>query len=133
MSLYSQVFKAALTAAVLISFVSIATVVAIARDHGQYAQVDPKIKLWFDQLESKKGLCCSFADGYSITNVDWEVAGDSYRVRVPMSADGGEMIWVKVPKEAVITIPNIVGKTMVWPMYGTDGLSIRCFLPGSMT
>jgi hypothetical protein len=26
-----------------------------------------------------------------------------------------------------------VGRTMVWPIKGTFGISIRCFMPGSMT
>ena len=38
-----------------------------------------------------------------------------------------------VPEDAVITEPNRVGRTMVWPMRGYQGLSIRCFMPGSMT
>jgi hypothetical protein len=38
-----------------------------------------------------------------------------------------------VPDDAVITEPNRVGRTMVWPIRGYQGLSIRCFMPGSMT
>ena len=34
-----------------------------ARDDGRYA--NSPLKTWFDQLASKKGLCCSFADGVS--------------------------------------------------------------------
>ena len=50
-----------------------------------------------------------------------------YRVRV----DGG---WVDVPDEAVISEPNRMGRTMVWPIRdGVGGLYIRCFMPGSMT
>ena len=41
--------------------------------------------------------------------------------------------WIDVPDDAVITEPNRAGRTMVWPMWGTVGISIRCFLPGSMT
>ncbi len=48
-----------------------------------------------------------------------------YRVRID-----GE--WHEVPDDAVITEPNRVGRTMVWPMRGYQGLSIR-FMPGSMT
>ena len=40
---------------------------------------------------------------------------------------------VDVPDEAVITEPNRIGRTMVWPIRGYLGLSIRCFMPGSMT
>lgn len=50
-----------------------------------------------------------------------------YRVRID-----GE--WVNVPDEAVITEPNRIGRTMVWPIRdGVGGLYIRCFMPGSMT
>jgi hypothetical protein len=49
-----------------------------------------------------------------------------YRVRVE-----GE--WHDVPQESVITEPNRVGRTMVWPIKGWGGLTIRCFMPGSMT
>ena len=41
--------------------------------------------------------------------------------------------WYDVPDDAVITEPNRVGRTMVWPIHGYQGLSIRCFMPGSMT
>ena len=54
------------------------------------------------------------------------VRGGHYRVRIE-----GE--WVDVPEEAVITEPNRVGRTMVWPIRGYLGLTIRCFMPGSMT
>jgi hypothetical protein len=42
-----------------------------------------------------------------------------------------ETIWVEVPDEAVITEPNKAGRTMVWPFYGLENVSIRCFMPGS--
>lgn len=38
-----------------------------------------------------------------------------------------------VPDDAVLTQPNLYGKTMVWPIKGWGGLTIRCFIPGSMT
>ena len=41
--------------------------------------------------------------------------------------------WHDVPEDAVITEPNRAGRTMVWPIRGYQGLSIRCFMPGSMT
>jgi hypothetical protein len=30
-------------------------------------------------------------------------------------------------------VPNRAGRTMVWPVKDAQGISIRCFLPGSMT
>ena len=39
---------------------------ASARDpDGRYA--NSPLKQWFDQLASGKGMCCSFADGFSVT------------------------------------------------------------------
>ena len=96
-----------------------------ARDpDGRYA--NSPLKQWFDSLKSGKGPCCSDADGSAVSDVDWESKGGRYRVRIE-----GE--WHEVPEDAVITEPNRVGRTMVWPIKGYLGLSIRCFMPGSMT
>jgi hypothetical protein len=97
-----------------------------ARDRGQYANTNPELKAWFDALKSGMGPCCSDADGTAISDADWQSGGGHYRVRLD-----GE--WFDVPDEAVITEPNRVGRTMVWPLRGYLGVSIRCFMPGSMT
>jgi hypothetical protein len=99
---------------------------AQARDRGQYANSSPEMKAWFDGLRSRKGPCCSDADGSAVSDVDWETKNGHYRVRIDNE-------WVDVPDEAVITEPNRVGRTMVWPIRGYLGVSIRCFMPGSMT
>jgi hypothetical protein len=41
--------------------------------------------------------------------------------------------WVDVPDDALITEPNRAGRTMVWPIRFDNQISIRCFIPGSMT
>jgi hypothetical protein len=97
---------------------------AFARDDGRFAT--SPLKPWFDSLRSGKGSCCSDADGVAIADPDWESKEGHYRVRLD-----GE--WIIVPDDAVITEPNRAGRTMVWPVKGTSGTSIRCFLPGSMT
>jgi hypothetical protein len=97
-----------------------------ARDRGQFANSTPEMKAWFDGLRSGKGPCCSDADGSAVSDVDWETHEGHYRVRI----DGQ---WVDVPDEAVITEPNRIGRTMVWPIRGYLGLTVRCFMPGSMT
>ena len=89
--------------------------------------MDPAVHDWFDQLASGKGKCCSFADGFSIQDVDWDTGGPdgSYRVRLH-----GE--WINVPREAVVTGPNRYGPTVVWPYMDAEGATqIRCFLPGA--
>jgi hypothetical protein len=97
---------------------------------GRYAA--SPLKPWFDGLKSGKGLCCSDADGTAITDADWDVKDGHYRVRI-------EDEWWPVPDDAIITEPNRVGRTMVWPnpTRGLDNriskMDIRCFLPGSMT
>src|ERR1700733_9815922 len=94
-----------------------------ARDDGRYANAP--LKAWFDQLASGKGLCCSFADGVSVQNVDWDTQNGRYRVRIQ-----GQ--WVVVPDTAVVTEPNRFGPAVVWPYQDADGATqIRCFLPGA--
>jgi hypothetical protein len=87
---------------------------AKARDDGRYAQSPFKPR--FDSLGRGKGPCRSDADGTALSDLDWETKGSH--------------------DEAVITEPNRLGKTMVWPMYnralGTLSVEIRCFMPGSM-
>lgn len=104
---------------------------AHARDDGRYA--DSPLKAWFDQLASKKGLCCSFADGFSLADVDWDVQCATiadveqcgYQVRID-----GE--WTDVPGDAVITEPNRYGRAVVWPYKDASGATqIRCFMPGA--
>ncbi|MVT74176.1 hypothetical protein GPL20_14175 [Bradyrhizobium cajani] len=96
---------------------------ALGRDDGRYA--DSPLKPWFDSLRSHLGPCCSDADGFAVADPDWESHNGHYRVRL----DGQ---WVEVPDEAVITEPNRAGRTMVWPVKTAFGISIRCFMPGSM-
>jgi len=95
-----------------------------ARDpDGRYA--NSPLKTWFDQLASGKGLCCSFADGVSVQDVDWDSQDGRYRVRLH-----GE--WVFVPDAAVVTEPNKFGPAVVWPYMDTNGgTQIRCFMPGA--
>lgn len=98
---------------------------AFPRDlDGRYA--NSPLKPWFDSLKSGRGPCCSDADGYAVSDPDWESKDGHYRVRVD-----GE--WIDVPDDAVITEPNRAGRTMVWPIKGALGTSIRCFMPGAMT
>jgi hypothetical protein len=56
----------------------------------------PELNEWFNRLASGKGLCCSFADGFVVSDVDWESKDGHYRVRL-------EGRWIDVPDDAVIT------------------------------
>ena len=93
-----------------------------ARDDGRYA--NEPLRAWFDKLASKKGLCCSFADGFSVQDVDWDTQDGRYRVRLQ-----GE--WVVVPT-ALVSEPNRFGPAVVWPYFDANGATqIRCFMPGA--
>jgi len=119
--------KAPLRLACAMLLVAIAAPSSRARDvDGHYAAQNPELHQWFEGLRSGKGPCCSDADGSAVSDVDWDTKAGHYRVRI----DGD---WVDVPDEAVITEPNRIGRTMVWPIRGYLGVSIRCFMPGSMT
>ncbi|MBB4426172.1 hypothetical protein GGD66_004733 [Bradyrhizobium sp. CIR48] len=109
-----------------------------ARDRGQFVNTNADLKAWFDGLRSGKGPCCSDADGSALADTDWDSKDGHYRVRLPrygsrLEGQPQELVWVDVPEEALISEPNRVGRTMVWPIYGYMGVSIRCFMPGSMT
>ncbi len=95
----------------------------LARDDGRFA--DSPLKAWFDKLASGKGLCCSFADGVTVEDVDWDTQDGRYRVRL-----AGR--WIVVPDAALVTEPNRFGRAVVWPYQdGTGTTQIRCFIPGS--
>ena len=119
-------WRAPLRIACAASLMALASPIGYARDRGQFANSTPEMRAWFEGLRSGKGPCCSDADGSAVSDVDWETHDGHYRVRIDDQ-------WVDVPDEAVITEPNRIGRTMVWPIRGYLGLSVRCFLPGSMT
>jgi hypothetical protein len=94
-----------------------------ARDDGRFA--NSPLKPWFDRLASGKGLCCSFADGFSVQDVDWDTQDGQYRVRIY-----GQ--WFVVPDDAVVAEPNRFGPAVVWPYNDRYGnTQIRCFMPGA--
>jgi hypothetical protein len=93
------------------------------RDDGRYANIP--LRDWFDHLASDKGMCCSFADGLSVSDVDWDMQDGHYRVLLH-----GE--WIDVPDTAVVSGPNRYGPAVVWPYMDDKGnTNIRCFLPGA--
>jgi hypothetical protein len=105
--------------------VLLAEQLAHARDpDGRYT--NSPLHGWFEQLASKKGQCCSDADGMSLSDVDWVSQDGHYRVQIR-----GE--WVDVPDDAVITEPNRAGRTMVWPTWLDGHPQVRCFMPGTMS
>jgi hypothetical protein len=94
-----------------------------ARDDGRFA--NSPLKPWFDRLASGKGLCCSFADGFSVQDVDWDTQDGHYRVRIY-----GQ--WFVVPDDAVVAEPNRFGPTVVWPITtatATHKFAASCLVP----
>lgn len=106
---------------VLLMAVLLAWHVAVAHDQNR-----PHLDGWYKGLASGRGPCCDGSDATHLSDVDWESKAGNYRVRI----DGQ---WHDVPPEAVLPGPNLDGRTLVWPIKGWGGLTIRCFMPGSMT
>jgi hypothetical protein len=79
---------------------------------------------WFDSLQSGKGRCCADADGDVVLDSDWESRNGHYRVRLGSK-------WTDVPDDAVITVPNLDGRTIVWPIWINGEETVRCFIPGA--
>lgn len=98
----------------------------MARDNGQWAQVDPAIRQFYDSLRNSNGmLCCTGADGY---DAQWETRGDEYWVFI-------EEEWRRVPPKALLDTPNKYGTAKVWfTKRWVDGklkfAEISCFLRG---
>lgn len=92
---------------------------ARGHDHGRV------LSPWYQQLKSGKGPCCDGSDYNHVADVDWKRDGGHYQVRL-------EGQWVDVPDEAVLTGPNLDGRTLVWPTWSNGLRAIRCFLPGVM-
>jgi hypothetical protein len=67
-----------------------------------------------DLYKSDNGPCCSEADGFAVSDPDWESKDGHYRVRV-------DSRWIDVPDDAVITEPSRAGRTMVRPIKGSIG------------
>jgi hypothetical protein len=98
---------------------------AYGRDRdGRYA--NSPLHDWFEQLSSKKGLCCSDADGMVLSDVDWDSHDGHYRVHIDDE-------WVDVPEDTVVTEPNKAKVSMVWPIWLNGRPHVRCFMPGSMS
>jgi hypothetical protein len=69
----------------VIAAMALVTLPALGRDlDGRYRE--SPLHDWFEHLASGKGLCCSYADGYTIEDADWDSENGHYRVRVPKAA-----------------------------------------------
>jgi len=98
---------------------------ARARDNGQWAQVDPKVRDWIKGLRDGKGLsCCDEGDAAEVEM--WDIQDGKYRVRI-------QGAWLDVPPVAVLNVPNLLGYAKAW-VYSENGQpKIRCFIVGSLS
>lgn len=97
-----------------------------AFSHDKHYAVSSEMKTWFDGLKSGGGAaCCSDADGNVVQDADWEFTNGHYRVMIDKN-------WIEVPDSAIIKEPNLYGPTMVWPIRGYLGVTIRCFILGAL-
>jgi hypothetical protein len=102
----------------------------VAADHGQLGPTSSEVKAWAGTLENKlKEGCCSTADGWKPEEVEYDMKGDKYRVKID-----GE--WYDVPSDAVVHTPNRFGFAVVWYYRSwlngiRPSISIRCFIPGA--
>ena len=101
---------------------------AAAMDRGQFQNVAPEIREWFENMRSPKGIsCCSYADGH---RTGYDIRQGQYWV--PIDGD-----WYPVPPEAVIKTENPVGEAIVWYVEYAGEFSptvlptyrILCFVP----
>lgn len=93
------------------------------------------LKEWFDTLKSEQGPCCSDVDGSAVADIDWDIRGDHYWVKIQAQFLDGQWReggWLEVPDSALVKVPNKYGRAMVWP-YFYPQLHIRCFMPGPLT
>ena len=126
--------------------VAIFMLATIPRAHA-HMRDRPDLDPWFHELHSQKGLCCSFVDGSTVADVDWDAANEG-RSCVVLPTDVGndepshycvrlDGTWWAVPDKAVLDDANRYGRAIVWPIYvssfgGKNKLiGIRCFLRGT--
>jgi hypothetical protein len=112
-------------------FCAVSATAVIAMDRGQFANVPPEVREWFEHLRSPNGMsCCSYADGH---RTGYEMRQGQYWVPIE-----GE--WYPIPPEVVIKTANPVGEAIVWyqsqshseyyePMSTGPKYRILCFIP----
>jgi hypothetical protein len=80
-----------------------------ARDDGRFT--NSPLKEWFDRLASRSGLCCAFADGVSVQDVDWDSQEGHYRVRLRLGGlviGAGSLFASTRNKLAALTVQHAV-------------------------
>lgn len=85
----------------------------------------PHLLDWLRSLTSKNGAWC--CNGEDTDPIDaWRTSGDGYRVSFRGT-------WYDVPEGAVVLMPNKDGDARLWMNKGFGGVTVRCFLPGTLS
>jgi hypothetical protein len=82
---------------------------ALAHDHNC-----ADLSKWFEQLHDRKGdLCGDGSEAMHLSEVDWEIDGNRYRVRVPTTSGGFQGAWPAQPmwKPSGFTCPTTPSST----------------------
>ncbi|HEY6381220.1 MAG TPA: hypothetical protein VIY07_05395, partial [Pseudolabrys sp.] len=97
---------------------------ALTRDlDGKYS--NSPLKQWFESLASRRGPCCSFADGQSVEDVDWDTKDGN--IECDLTANGS-----RYRPTRLVTVSNKFGVAVVWPYNDYEGRTqIRGFIPGA--
>ena len=88
----------------------------------------PELDSWYRSLKSGKGPCCGgpSEDATHLSELQWRTKGDGYEVFI-------ENEWIDVPPAAIVPVPNVDGRALVW-LYHYDGHPfVRCFMPGTLS
>lgn len=96
---------------------------ARARDLGQWSQVNPEQRNFFNGLKDNTGFpCCSDADGFEVQKS--EGRGAALWVQV----EGG---WFEVPASSMLRRRNPYGSARAWIGLKPDGSKfVRCYIDG---
>lgn len=94
------------------------------RLYAQQQGYSDRERQWFrdQEIPGSKAKCCSEADGEEVQE---EIRGEYYWIKGGKFPD-----WTRVPKEAVIENPNLVGRPVVWWALNEEQYIIRCYSPG---
>jgi hypothetical protein len=108
-----------LVGSLVVLILVLGTYAARAHDHSR-----PALNDWLKSLHSaNKSWCCNGDDADPIE--DWETRDSHFRVKFR-----GE--WYDVPEGAIVDGPNKGGDALLWMNKGYMGMSVRCFMPGTM-
>lgn len=117
-------------------YLLLASALFLIHDHNA-----PELDAWYKSLRSVAGYyCCDGSDAFSVLDPDWDTNDDPktsddwpYKVKVFLPLTKEKTAWILVNKINVVKDNNRAGIAKVWPVVDRTGVSIRCFLPGTLS